>query len=109
MLFLLGSTILLQIFSKNNSRFVSKLSDQITFTPGADGFQKSLHPCALDESSISIGSVKIISLLNTVSSEAQGCKGVFDHPLNPACHIGIRWIALAEYSQMSTLNLPGFK
>ena len=27
---------------------------------GLDGFQKSLHPCALDESSISIGRVNMI-------------------------------------------------
>ena len=40
-----------------------------------------------------------------LSSKAQGCKD-FWKP-SKSCHVGIHWIALAEYSQMSTY-LPGF-
>ena len=31
---------------------------------GLDGFRKSLHPCALDESSLNIGRFKLVPLSN---------------------------------------------
>ena len=46
-----------------------------------------------------------LPMLRLLSSKAQGRKD-FWKPLKP-CHVGIHWIALAEYSQMST-HLPGF-
>ena len=45
-----------------------------------------------------------IQILRLLSSEAQGCKDFSSKP----CHTGIHWIALAEYSQMST-HMPGFQ
>ena len=47
-----------------------------------------------------------LPMLRLLSSEAQGCKD-FLKPSKP-CHVGIHWIALDEYSQMST-HLPGFQ
>ena len=32
-----------------------------TYKTGLDGFQKILHPCALDESSLSIGRVNLVA------------------------------------------------
>ena len=45
-------------------------------------------------------------MLRLFSSKAQGRKD-FRKPSKP-CHVGIHWIALAEYSQMST-HVPGFQ
>ena len=45
-------------------------------------------------------------MLRLLSSKAQGCKN-FRKTSKP-CHVGIHWIALAEYSQMSTY-VPGFQ
>ena len=47
-----------------------------------------------------------LQMLRLLSSKAQGCKD-FWKPSKP-CFVGIHWIALAEYSQMST-NMPGIK
>ena len=41
-----------------------------------------------------------------LSSKAQGCKYIWK-PSKP-CHVGIHWIDLAKYSQMST-HMPGFQ
>ena len=41
-----------------------------------------------------------------LSSKGQGCK-VFWKPYKP-CHVGMHWIALTEYSQMST-HVPGLQ
>ena len=47
-----------------------------------------------------------LPMLRLLSSKAQGCK---DFPkTSKPCHVGIHWIALAEYSQMST-HVPGFQ
>ena len=63
------------------------------------GQQKSLHPCTLDESSLSIGRVKP-SNAKATSLKALGHID-FRKPFKP-CHIVIHYISLAEYSQMST-------
>ena len=47
-----------------------------------------------------------LPMLGLLSSKAQESK-VFLKPPKPCC-VGIHWIALAEYSQMST-HLPGFQ
>ena len=47
-----------------------------------------------------------LPMLRLLSSKEQGCKD-FWKPSKP-CQVGIHWIALAEYSQMST-HLPGFQ
>ena len=47
-----------------------------------------------------------LPMLRLPSSKAQGCKD-FQKPVKP-CHVGINWIALTEYSQMST-HLAGFQ
>ena len=47
-----------------------------------------------------------LTMLRLLSSKPQGRKD-FLTPLKP-CHVGIHWIALAEYSQMSTY-MPGFQ
>ena len=47
-----------------------------------------------------------LPMLRLLSPEAQGRKD-FWKASNP-CHVGIHWIALAEYSQMST-HMPGFQ
>ena len=47
----------------------------------------------------------IVALVNL--SNAEATFGFFFKPSKP-CHIGIRWIALDEYSQMST-HMPGFQ
>ena len=59
---------------------------------GLDGFQKVLHPCALDKSNLSI------PMLRPLLPKAQGHK-YFWKPFKP-CHDGIHWKALAEFSQM---------
>ena len=46
-----------------------------------------------------------LPMLRLLSSKEQRCK-YFWKPSKP-CHVGIHWIELAEYSQMST-HLPGF-
>ena len=43
-----------------------------------------------------------LRMLRLHSSKAQGCKNFLK-----TCHIGIHWIALAEYSQLS-IHVPGF-
>ena len=40
-------------------RVLSKSYPMNTNNIGSDGFEKSVHPCALDESSLSIGRVNI--------------------------------------------------
>ena len=40
-------------------------------------------------------------MLRLLSSKAQGCKDLWK-PSQP-CHVGIHWIALAEYSQMRSM------
>ena len=47
-----------------------------------------------------------LPMLRLLSSKEQGCK-YFWIPSKP-CHVGIHWIALTEYSQMST-HVPGFQ
>ena len=47
-----------------------------------------------------------LPMLGLLSSKEQGCKD-FRNPPKP-CHVGIHWIALTEYSQMST-HIPGFR
>ena len=47
-----------------------------------------------------------LSMLRLLSSKAQGCN-FFWKPSKP-CHVGIHWIALDDYSQMST-HMPGFQ
>ena len=47
-----------------------------------------------------------LSMLELFLSKAQGCKD-FLKPSEPY-HVGIHWIALAEYFQMCT-HLPGFQ
>ena len=49
--------------------------------------------------------VLTLPMLRLLSSEAQGRKDF--RKLSKPCHVGIHWIALAEYSQMST-HTPGF-
>ena len=51
-------------------------------------------------------SLYTLVMLRLLSLKAQGCKD-FRKPFKP-CDVGIHWIALAEYSQMSS-NVPGFK
>ena len=50
--------------------------------------------------------VSTLPMLRLLSSKARGRKGLLK-PSKP-CHVGIHWIALAEYSQMST-HMPGFQ
>ena len=45
------------------------LSERYSMNINMNGFQKSLHPCALDESSLSIGSVTMTSK----STQAYAC------------------------------------
>ena len=47
-----------------------------------------------------------LPMLRLLSSKVQG-RNDFRKSFEP-CHAGIHWIALTEYSQMST-NLPGFQ
>ena len=47
-----------------------------------------------------------LSMLRLLSSKAQRHKD-FQKPSKP-CHVGIHWIALTAYFQMST-HLPGFQ
>ena len=47
-----------------------------------------------------------LPMLRLLSSKAHGCKYLWK-PSKP-CHVGIHWIALTEYSQMST-HMPGFQ
>ena len=46
-------------------------------------------------------------MLRLFSSKAKGCKDFFENHPNPVM-LNIHWIALVEYSQMSTL-VPGFQ
>ena len=48
-----------------------------------------------------------LQMLGLLLSKAQGCKQRFLKPSKP-CHVGIHWIALAEFSQMST-HIPRFQ
>ena len=45
---------------------------------------------------------------NAKATFVQSTMMLFENYLNPVCHVGIHWIALTEYYQMST-NLPGFQ
>ena len=45
-----------------------------------------------------------LPMLRLLSSKAQGCKDFWEP--SKSCHAGIHWVALTEYSQMST-HLPG--
>ena len=45
-------------------------------------------------------------MLRLILSKAQGCEDLWK-AFKP-CHVGIHWIALAQYSQMST-HMPGFQ
>ena len=47
-----------------------------------------------------------LPMLRQLFSKAQGCKDCWK-PSKP-CHLGIHWIALTEYSLMST-HVPGFQ
>ena len=47
-----------------------------------------------------------LPMLRPLSSKTQGCKD-FRKSSKP-CHVGIHWIALIEYCQMST-HVPGFQ
>ena len=47
-----------------------------------------------------------LPMVRPLSSEAQGSKD-FQKAYKP-CHVGIHWLALAEYFQMST-HMPGFQ
>ena len=47
----------------------------------------------------------ILSMLRLLSSKGQGQK-YFEKSSKP-CHVGIYWITIAEYSDMSA-HLPGF-
>ena len=47
-----------------------------------------------------------IPMLRLLSSKAQGCK--YFWKISKHCHVGIHWITLHEYSQMST-HVPGFQ
>ena len=48
--------------------------------------------------------VLTLAMRKLLSAKAKGCKDL--QKPSKSCHIGIHWIALAEYSQMST-HLPG--
>ena len=50
--------------------------------------------------------VYMFLLVIVFKSEAHKCKDFWKRP--KTCHVGIHWIALAEYSQMST-HVPGFQ
>ena len=43
-------------------------------------------------------------MLRLLSAEAQGCNDL--RKSSKPCHVGIHWIAFAEYSQMSA-HVPG--
>ena len=47
-----------------------------------------------------------LPMLRLLSSKAQGCKDFWKSP--KPCYVGIWWIALSEYSLMST-HVPGFQ
>ena len=47
-----------------------------------------------------------LTMLRLLSSKAQECKDFWK--TSKPCHVGIHWIALTEYSQMST-HVPGFQ
>ena len=53
-----------------------------------------------------INTVLSLPMLRLLPSKALGRKDCFK-PSKP-CHVGIHWIALAEYSQMSN-HVPGFE
>ena len=93
-----------------------------------------LHPCPLDKSSLSFGTVNMpknfwlstsykwfliandtgrwkedistLSMLRLLLSKAQELKNLWKS--SKPYHLGIHWKALIEYSQMST-HLPGFR
>ena len=58
-------------------------------------------PGHMSDDSLASGKFTLtIQMLRLLSSKAHGCKD-FCIPSKP-CHVGIHWIALTEYSQMST-------
>ena len=66
-------------------------------------FKKTLCPCDFDESGLLEGLA--LPMLRLHLSKAQG-RYYFGKPSKP-CHIGIHWITLTEFHQMST-HMPGF-
>ena len=70
-----------------------------------DGFQKSLCPCALYGSSLSVGRGKLFQCWGYFCSRHKMQKDIWI--LSKPCHVGIHWKALAEFFQMSTNNMPG--
>ena len=57
------------------------------------------------EMQIHVYSDLTLPMLKLLSSEVQGCKDISKS--SKPYHVGIHWIALAEFSQIST-NVPGF-
>ena len=50
--------------------------------------------------------VLILLTLRLLPPKAQGCKDIWK--ISKLCHVGINWIAFAEYFRKST-NMPGFQ
>ena len=79
-------------------------SQMSTHVPGFHSFFRFLHHFVLVKlASSSIG----VNPSNAKATFVQGQgRKDFRKPSKP-CHVGIHWIALTEYSQMST-HVPGF-
>ena len=77
--------------------------------------QRSPHPSSLNSTFLQISSLTYtclqtslltLPMLRQFSSITQWCKDFLKS--SKPCHVGIHWIALAEYSQMRT-HVPGFQ
>ena len=85
--------------------YSARLFQWIPTWQGFNGFQKtSLHPFALDKSSLSIGRFSLL-MLSLLSSKKHGREDFWKS--SKPCQVGFHWIAPARYSQMST-HVPGF-
>ena len=63
---------------------------------GLDGFQRFLHPCALDESSLSIGRVNPSTAQGYFSPKLNDAN-IFENHLNPVMLVFIRKLSLSTF------------
>ena len=74
------------------------LSESYPIRQGLDGFQESMHPCDLGESSVIIGRVKEI---NETYQPAVGFQYI------AACHASVLCNALLQFISISFIGGPG--
>ena len=79
-----------------------------TLVAGKDTYKLTIFMWVAEQTLFGILLVFTLPMLRLLSSNEQDRKFFFENHLNPVMNVGIPWIALKEYSQIST-HMPGFK